>query len=124
MHRCLTGAVGDVEFEFVVEMNLVHPPVLVMEAAENHASRNLAVLGKGMFVVILHRWEYRGTFNSWPTACDFPFQNNWKPFRCQPIRVSGLTMTKASFQLHKRDQRIREKRAESFNRLGWTCLSS
>jgi hypothetical protein len=23
MYRCLTGAVGDVEFEFVVEMNLV-----------------------------------------------------------------------------------------------------
>jgi hypothetical protein len=37
------------------------PPVLVMEAAENHASHNLAVLGKGMFVVILQRWEYRGT---------------------------------------------------------------
>ena len=58
-------------------------------------------------------------------ACDFHFQNNWKPLRCQPIRVSGLTMTKASFQLHKRDQRIREKRAESFNRqkrekIGWT----
>jgi hypothetical protein len=40
------------------------PPVLVMEAAENHASRNLAVLGKGMFVVILQRWEYRGTFRN------------------------------------------------------------
>ena len=38
------------------------PPVFVMEAAENHASHNLAVLGKGMFVVILQRWEYRGTF--------------------------------------------------------------
>ena len=80
MHRCLTGAVGDVEFEFVVEMNLVQigtkensscpsrgdsfPPVLVMEAAENHASHNLAALGKGMFVVILQRWEYRGTFRN------------------------------------------------------------
>ena len=40
------------------------PPVLVMEAAENHASHNLAVLGKGMFVVILQRWEYRGTFGN------------------------------------------------------------
>ena len=40
------------------------PPVLVMEAAENHASRNLAVLGKGMFVVILQRLEYRGTFRN------------------------------------------------------------
>ncbi len=40
------------------------PPVLVMEAAENHASHNLAVLGKGMFVVILQRWEYRGTFRN------------------------------------------------------------
>jgi hypothetical protein len=35
-----------------------------MEAAENHASHNLAVLGKGMFVVILQRWEYRGTSSS------------------------------------------------------------
>ena len=40
------------------------PPVLVMGAAENHASHNLAVLGKGMFVVILHRWECRGTFRN------------------------------------------------------------
>ena len=40
------------------------PPVPVMEAAENHASPNLAVLGKGMFVVILQRWEYRGTFRN------------------------------------------------------------
>ena len=32
-------------------------------------------------------------------ACDFHFQNNWKPLRCQPISVSGLTTTKASFQL-------------------------
>jgi len=45
------------------------PPVLVMEAAENHASHNLAVLGKGMFAVILQRWEYRGTFrNPWSEA--------------------------------------------------------
>ena len=40
------------------------PPVLVMEAAENRASRNLAVLGKGMFVVMLQRWQYRGTFRN------------------------------------------------------------
>jgi putative transposase len=33
-------------------------------------------------------------------------------------------LLQASFQLHKRDQRMRENRAESFNRLGWTCLSS
>ena len=115
MHLCLTGAVVIVEFEFVVEMNLVQieptssssnsfvwlqtkgtyspartatgnwgdaikaqrllnsswpsrgdpfPPVFVMETAENRASRNLAVMGKGMFVVILQRWEYRGTFRN------------------------------------------------------------
>ena len=115
IHRCLTGALVIVEFEFVVEMNLAQietneffpqlirlaanerhlqsrpysnrnwgdaikvqhllnsscpsrgdpfPPVLVMEAAENHASHNLAVLGKGMFVVILQRWECRGTFRN------------------------------------------------------------
>ena len=44
-------------------------------------------------------------------AYDFPFENNWKLLRCQPIRVSGLTMTKASFQLHGRVQKTREKRA-------------
>ena len=51
-------------------------------------------------------------------ACDFHFQNNLKPLRCHPISVSGLTITKASFQSQKRDKRMREKRAESFNRLG------
>jgi len=47
-------------------------------------------------------------------ACDFHFQNNLKPLRCQPIKVSGLTMTKASFQSQRRDQRMRQTRAESF----------
>jgi hypothetical protein len=52
-------------------------------------------------------------------ACDFHFRNNWKPLRCQPIRVSGLTMTKASFQLHKRDQGIREHlRSRSIDLVG------
>ena len=40
------------------------PPVFVMEIAENCASPNLAVLGQGMSVVILQRWEYRGTFRN------------------------------------------------------------
>ena len=31
------------------------PPVFVMEAAENRASRDLAVLGEGMSIVTLHR---------------------------------------------------------------------
>ena len=31
------------------------PPVLVMEAAENRASRDLAVLGEGMSIVTLQR---------------------------------------------------------------------
>jgi hypothetical protein len=46
------------------EITIRQPPVLVMEVAENHASHNLAILGKGMLVVILHRWEYRGTFRN------------------------------------------------------------
>src|SRR5215469_15219595 len=37
-------------------------------------------------------------------ACDFHFQNNLKPLRCQPIKVSGLTMTKASFQSQRRPE--------------------
>ena len=40
------------------------PPVFVMGASENHASHNLAVLGKGMFVVTLQRWEYPGAFRN------------------------------------------------------------
>jgi hypothetical protein len=39
---------------------------------------------------------------SWPTSLRLPFfhlQNNLKPLGCQPIMVSGLTITKASFQL-------------------------
>src|SRR6516225_9016203 len=44
-------------------------------------------------------------------ACNFHFQNNLKPLRCQPIKVSGLTMTKASFQSQRRDQRMRQTRA-------------
>ena len=61
---------------------------------------------------------------SWPTSLRLLFPKQLEPLRCQLISVSGLTMTKASFQSQRRDQRIREKRAESFNRLGWTCLSS
>jgi hypothetical protein len=29
---------------------------------------------------------------------DFHFQNSWKPLRCQPMSVSGPTITKALFQ--------------------------
>jgi hypothetical protein len=39
-------------------------------------------------------------------ARDFHFQNNLKPLRCRLISVSGL---KAPFQLHRRDQRMRER---------------
>jgi hypothetical protein len=52
-----------------------------------------------------------GTHSTWRNigrlACDFPFQNNLKPLRCRPISVSGLTITKASFQLQRRDQTMR-----------------
>jgi len=48
------------------------------------------------------------------------FRQEWAR---KPIRVSGLTIIKASFQLQNRDQRMREKRGESFNRLGWDGLS-
>ena len=70
------------------------PPV--MEAAENHASRNLAVLGKGMFVVILHRWEYRGTFRNprpegvQPGIASTTSQKNTWPKRKSPRCVSIL----------------------------------
>jgi hypothetical protein len=40
------------------------PPALVMEIAENCASHDLAVSSEGMSVVILQRWEYRGTFRN------------------------------------------------------------
>jgi hypothetical protein len=31
-------------------------------------------------------------------ACYEEIQSSWKPLRCQPIRVSGLTITNAFFQ--------------------------
>jgi hypothetical protein len=40
------------------------PPILVMEAAENCVSHDLAVSGEGMSVVTLRRQEYRGTFRN------------------------------------------------------------
>ena len=32
-------------------------------------------------------------------ACDFHFQNNLKPLRCQPIKVSGLTIHQGLFPI-------------------------
>ena len=40
------------------------PPVFVMEAAENRASRDLAVLGEEMSIVTLPRQEYRRRFRN------------------------------------------------------------
>ena len=40
------------------------PPVFVMEAAENCASRDVAVLNEGMSIVTLPRQEYRGRFRN------------------------------------------------------------
>jgi len=62
--------------------------------------------------------------NSGPASLRLPFPKQLETLAMPAYQVSGLMMTKASFQLDRRDQRIREKRAESFNRLGWTCLSS
>src|SRR6516225_8954328 len=59
--------------------------------------------------------------NSWPTSLRLPFPKQLETLASQPIKVSGLTMTKASFQSQRRDQRMRQTRAESFNRLGWAC---
>src|SRR6185369_8347074 len=36
-------------------------------------------------------------------ARDFHLQNSLKPFQCQRINVSGLTITNASFQSNRRD---------------------
>jgi hypothetical protein len=57
--------------------------------------------------------------NSWPTSLRLPFQNNWKPLRCQPIRVSGLTMTKASFNCTGGTEDETDTNL-SVRRLGWT----
>jgi hypothetical protein len=40
------------------------PPVFVMEAAENRASRDVAVLGEGMSIVTLPRRAYRRRFRN------------------------------------------------------------
>src|SRR5215469_11351091 len=47
--------------------------------------------------------------------------------RSPPVALSlwfRRAMAKASFQSQRRDLRMRQTRAESFNRLGWACLSS
>ena len=50
---------------------------------------------------------------------DFSFQNSLKARRCHPIKVSGLTITKADFQSSQSlDQKTRLRRAASVNRLG------
>src|SRR5262249_41969983 len=51
-------------------------------------------------------------------ARDRQLQNSLKPLRCQRIRVSGLTITRASFQSNSRDQNTRDSRAASFSLRG------
>ena len=46
-----------------------------------------------------------------PTGRDFHRQNRRKAFRCQPIKVTGLTMTKASRQSKKRADVLKVKRS-------------
>jgi hypothetical protein len=48
---------------------------------------------------------------------DFIFQNSLKSRRCQPISVSGLTITKANRQSQNFDQSTRLMRAASVSRL-------
>jgi hypothetical protein len=49
---------------------------------------------------------------------DFHFQKSLNALRCQPIRVSGLTMTRALLQSQNRDHTSRLKRAASVRRRG------
>jgi hypothetical protein len=92
------------------------PTVFVMEAAENRASHDLAwrnidaqlhrqlrchprLSPSRILLCHLHDEFADVLRKSWPTSLRLPFPEHWKPLRCQPIRVSGLTITKASFQL-------------------------
>jgi hypothetical protein len=49
-----------------------------MEAAENRASRDLAVLGEGIAICTMSLRMFSGIRGR--PACDFHFQNNLKPF--------------------------------------------
>jgi hypothetical protein len=48
-----------------------------------------------------------------PRGRDFHFQKRRNPLRCQRIKVSGLTIVRASRQSKKRDSRANVKRTPS-----------
>ena len=52
--------------------------------------------------------------NSWPTSLRLPFPKQLETLAMPANQGLGLTMTKASFQSQRRDQRMRQTRAESF----------
>jgi len=49
---------------------------------------------------------------------DLQPQNRWKPLRYQPIRASGLTITRALLQSNRRDHNTRLQRAASVSSWG------
>jgi len=50
-------------------------------------------------------------------------QNHWKPLRCQPIRVSGLTITRALLHSNRREHNTRVQRAASVSGWGFSLCS-
>src|SRR5271165_4639765 len=63
---------------------------------------------------------------SWPTRLRLPFPKQLETLAMPANQGLGFDDDQGLFPIAEarpEDKRIREKRAESFNRLGWTCLS-
>ena len=58
-----------------------------------------------------------------PRALDFHLQNSRKPFRCQRIKVSGLTTVRASRHANNLESNTRVNLADAFARRGLTLRS-
>jgi len=58
-----------------------------------------------------------------PRALDFHIQNSRKPFRCQRIKVSGLTTVRASRHANNLESNTRVNLADAFARRGLTLRS-
>lgn len=54
---------------------------------------------------------------------DFQRQKSLKPFRCQPVRVSGLTIMRALFQSNSQDHNTKLNRAASVSGCGLILCS-
>jgi hypothetical protein len=62
--------------------------------------------------------------NSWPTSLRLPFPGQLDALAMPANQSLGFDDDQGIFPMEGETRDMRENRAQSFNRLGWTCLSS